>query len=153
MTAEAAPQRCGVVRPHSGEAAPTLRRMQLDRIHITNLEVQGILGIKPEEQEHPQTIRVNATFWVDTRAAAESDDIADAANYRTLTKAMIAHIDQGNPFLVERLVQELVDLCFSTEPRIHEIEMTVEKPGALRYAESVGITIRRSRVDHHDGET
>ncbi|NIS29364.1 MAG: FolB domain-containing protein, partial [Actinobacteria bacterium] len=80
--------------------------MQLDRIHIANLEVQGILGIKPEEQEHPQTIRVNATFWVDTRPAAETDDIAHAANYRTLTKAMIAHIDQGNPFLVERLVQE-----------------------------------------------
>lgn len=121
--------------------------MALDRIHITNLEVQGIIGIKPEEQEHPQTVRVNATFWVDTSPAAASDDIVDAANYRTLTKAMIAHIDQGRPFLVERLVQELADLCFEVEPRIEELEMTVEKPGALRFAESVGITIRRTRVD------
>ena len=125
--------------------------MTLDRIHITNLEVQGIIGIKPEEQEHPQTVRVNATFWVDTSPAAASDDIADAANYRTVTKAMIAHIEQGRPFLVERLVQELADLCFEIEPRIAELEMTVEKPGALRFAESVGITIHRVRVD--DGRT
>jgi FolB domain-containing protein len=121
--------------------------MNLDRIHITNLEVQGIIGINPEEQEHPQTVRVNATLWVDTSQAAVSDDIADAANYRTITKAIIAHIEQGNPFLVERLVQELADLCFATERRVQAVEMTVEKPGALRFAESVGITIHRVRVD------
>jgi D-erythro-7,8-dihydroneopterin triphosphate epimerase len=121
--------------------------MSLDRIHITNLEIQGIIGIKPEEQAHPQRVRINATFWVDTSPAAASDDIADAANYRTLAKAMIAHIEQGRPLLVERLVQELADLCFTTEPRIAELEMTVEKPDALRFAESVGITIRRRRVE------
>lgn len=126
--------------------------MSLDRIHITNLEVPGIIGINPDEQLHPQTVRVNATFWVDTRPAARSDDIADAANYRTITKAMIAHIEAGNPFLVERLVQELADLCLATEPLIREVEITVEKPGALRFAESVGITIRRSRVEAKDEE-
>lgn len=121
--------------------------MPLDRIHITNLEIQGILGIKPEEQANPQTIRVNATMWVDTTPAAKSDDIADAANYRTINKALIGHIEQGKPFLVERLVQELVDIVFQVEPRVEAVEMTVEKPGALRHAESVGITIHRTRVD------
>ena len=48
--------------------------------------------------------------------------------------------------LVERLVQEIADLIFEVEPRIQEVEVTVEKPGALRYARSVGITIHRSRV-------
>lgn len=124
--------------------------MQLDRIHIINLEVQGIIGINPDEREHAQTVRVNTTLWVDTSRAAVTDDIEDAANYRTVTKAMITHIEEGRPFLVERLVQELADLCFETEPRIQAVEITVEKPGALRFAESVGITIRRSRVDPGD---
>ena len=119
----------------------------LDRIRITNVDVMGILGIKPEEQENPQLIRVNATLWVDTRIAAKTDDIADAVNYRTITKAMIAHIEQGRPYLVERLVQELADICFAIDDRVAEVEVTVEKPTALRHAESVGITIRRSRVD------
>ena len=49
--------------------------------------------------------------------------------------------------LVERLVQETADLVFATEPLCQEVEVRVEKPGALRHAKSVGITIRRSRVE------
>jgi FolB domain-containing protein len=118
----------------------------MDRIHITNIEVEGFVGIKPEEQTHRQTIRVNVTLWVDTTRAAASDDIADAVNYRTVTKAVVAHIEAGRPLLVERLVQELADLCLATDDRIAEVEVSVEKPDALRDAESVGITVHRRRT-------
>jgi len=120
--------------------------MKLDRIHITDLSVQGILGIKPDERVNPQEILVNATLWVNTEPAAKSDDIADAINYRTIAKAMIAIIDAGTPMLVERLVAELAEICLETDPRVQAVEVTVEKPGALRHARSVGITIYRSRV-------
>lgn len=119
----------------------------MDRIHIKDLSVSGILGIKPDERVNEQEILVNATLWADTRAAARSDDIDDAVNYRTITKAMIAHIREGKPMLVERLVAELVQICFDTDPRVAEVELSVEKPGALRHARSVGITIRRRRGD------
>jgi D-erythro-7,8-dihydroneopterin triphosphate epimerase len=117
----------------------------LDRIHIKDLVVPGILGIKPDERINPQDILVNATLWADTRTASVTDDIDDAVNYRTITKRLIAHIEQGEPMLVERLVAELVDICFESDDRITAVEMTVEKPGALRYARSVGVTIHRMR--------
>ncbi len=120
--------------------------MELDRILIKDLSVSGILGIKPDERVNEQEILVNAVLWADTRPAAASDDIADAVNYRTVAKALIAHIEQGKPMLVERLVQELVDICFDLEPRISRVEMRVEKPGALRHARSVGISITRQRT-------
>ncbi len=120
--------------------------MQLDRILIKDLSVPGILGIKPDERVNEQEILVNAVLWADTRPASVSDDIDDAVNYRTITKALIAHIRGGKPMLVERLVQELVNICFDLEPRIMRVEMTVEKPGALRYAKSVGISIVRDRL-------
>lgn len=119
--------------------------MQLDRIHITDLVVTGIIGINPDERINRQEIRVNAVLSIDTRAAAVSDDISDAVNYRTISKAIIAHIEGGEPMLVERLVQEIADICMSDE-RVKHVEVTVEKPGALRHARSVGITITRSRV-------
>ncbi|PJF46210.1 MAG: hypothetical protein CUN48_14965, partial [Candidatus Thermofonsia Clade 3 bacterium] len=56
----------------------------LDRIIIKNLLVRGIIGINPDERVNRQDIRVNLTMWADTRAAAASDDIADAVNYRTV---------------------------------------------------------------------
>ena len=122
--------------------------MALDKVHIIDLTVTGIIGIKPDERINPQQILVNATMWVDTAPAAVSDDIADAANYRTISKAIVAHIERGNPMLVERLVQELADLILAIEPRVELVEVKVEKPGALRDARSVGISIHRSRVDN-----
>ncbi len=122
----------------------------LDRIHIIDLSVTGIVGINPDERVNPQEILVNATMWVDTSSAAASDQINDAANYRTISKAIIAHIEDGEPMLVERLVQEIADLIFAAESRVQEVEVRVEKPGALRHARSVGITIHRSRVELED---
>ena len=106
---------------------------QLDRVHITDLLVRGIVGIKPDERVNRQDILVNATLWADTRAAAESDDIDDAVNYRTIAKAMIRHIEEGEPLLVERLAAELVEICFS-DPKVEAAEVRLEKPGALRFA-------------------
>lgn len=117
---------------------------ELDRIHITDLVVPGIVGIKPDERVKKQDVRINATLWVDTRPAAASDDIVDAVNYRTVTKAMIAHVESGEPMLVERLASELAAIALDSDERIKEVEITVEKPGALRFADSVGITVRRS---------
>jgi dihydroneopterin aldolase/D-erythro-7,8-dihydroneopterin triphosphate epimerase len=120
--------------------------MWLDKIQITDLVVSGIIGINPDERINKQDIKVNATLWVDTRAAAISDDIDDAVNYRTITKTIIGHIEAGKPLLVERLVGEIADICLYDQ-RVQQVEVTVEKPGALRSARSVGITIMRSRVD------
>jgi dihydroneopterin aldolase/D-erythro-7,8-dihydroneopterin triphosphate epimerase len=122
-----------------------------DRIHIRDLVVSGILGIKPDERIHRQDILVNATLWTDTRDAAATDDIADAVNYRTITKQLIAFIEQSEPMLVERLVAELAEICLDADQRVEAVEMTVEKPGALRHARSVGITIYRTR-DGGDGD-
>ena len=118
---------------------------EFDRIRIMDLVVAGIVGINPDERVNKQDVLVNATLWVDTRQAAKSDDIDDAVNYRTVTKAMIAHVESGEPMLVERLVAELADICLGADERIREVEVTVEKPGALRHARSVGITIRRTK--------
>lgn len=117
----------------------------MDRVLIRDLLVRGIVGIKPDEREHEQDLLVNVTMWADTRPAARSDDIGDAVNYRTVAKALIAHIRDGSPHLVERLAAELVDVCFRTDERISEVELSVEKPGALRFARSVGVTVRRTR--------
>lgn len=119
----------------------------LDRIFIRDLLVRGIVGIKPDEQANPQDILINVTLWANTRSAAASDNIDDAINYRTISKAIIAHIEQGRPYLVERLAAELAQICFETDSRIQAVELTVEKPTALRFAGSVGLTIYRQRPE------
>ena len=125
----------------------TLLDSQLDTIFIRDLLVRGIVGINPEERANRQDILVNATLWVDTRAPGLSDNIEDTVNYRTATKAMIAHIEGNGPYLVEKLAADLVRICLETDDRIVGVELTVEKPGAVRFARSVGLTIRRTRQE------
>jgi dihydroneopterin aldolase/D-erythro-7,8-dihydroneopterin triphosphate epimerase len=119
----------------------------LDKVFIRDLLVRGIVGINPDERKNRQDVLVNVTMWVDTRPAAASDDIADAANYKTVSKALIQHIELAQPLLVERLAADLAQICFETDGRIQAVELTVEKPTALRFARSVGLTIYRERKD------
>ncbi len=122
---------------------PDLSR--LDQVFIKDLLVRGILGINPEERVNRQDILVNVIMWADTRPAARSDAIADAVNYRTVAKAIIDHIETGQPYLVERLVEEIAGICFAADARVQAVEVSVEKPGALRFARSVGVSIFRTR--------
>ena len=80
--------------------------MPLDQIFISDLLVRGIIGINPDERVNEQDININVVMWADTSRAAQTDDIYDAVNYRTITKRIIAHITNGEPMLVERLVDE-----------------------------------------------
>ena len=73
--------------------------------------------------------------------------IGDTVNYRTAAKAIIQHIEEGRPLLVERLAMELAQICLESDEKIEAVELTVEKPGAVRFAASVGLTIFRKRDD------
>ncbi len=119
----------------------------MDHIFIRDLLVRGIVGINEDERSNQQDIVINVTMSVDTARAAASDDIADAVNYRTVAKAIIAHVEKGSPMLVERLAEEIANLCLAADPRIADVEVDVEKPGALRFAESVGVSIHRVRKE------
>lgn len=120
---------------------------KLDRTFIKDLLVRGIIGINAEERINQQDILINATLWADTRKAGETDNVDFAVNYRTAAKAIIAHIEANQPLLVERLVADLVRICMETNDAIQAVEMTVEKPGAVRFAQSVGVTIFRTRTE------
>ena len=120
---------------------------ELDKIHIRDLTVHAIIGINPLERTNPQDVVVNATLFVDTRQAGVSDKMDDSVNYSTITKAMYAHIDSSAPGLVERLVADLARICFQADDRIQEVEITAGKPGAVTFARSVGVTIRRTRAE------
>jgi len=118
---------------------------KLDRIQIKDLLVRGILGINPDERKNRQDILINVTLWADTRPAAASDAIADAVNYKTINKAILAHVEKGAPMLVERLAAEIAGIAIGSDERVQAVEVSVEKPTALRFARSVGITIHRTR--------
>jgi FolB domain-containing protein len=118
----------------------------MDRIQIKDLMLRTIIGINEEERRNRQDVLINITLYADTRPAGRSDDIVDAVNYRTLTKQVIALVESSEFFLVEKMAAEIATICLR-EPRVERVRVSVEKPGALRFARSVGVTIERGRDD------
>ena len=118
--------------------------MQEDRILIKDLLLRGIIGINDWEREKPQDILINVTLFCDLRPAGESDDIADAVNYRTITKQIIQHVENSQRFTVETLAADIARICLEAQG-VQRARVRVEKPGALRFARSVGVEIERKR--------
>ena len=115
-----------------------------DRIHIEGLLLRCHLGTNDWEREQKQDVLLTITLTTDTRAAGRSDRIEDTVNYRSLTKQIIEHVEASSFYLVEALAESIAALCLG-DPRVAAAEVRVEKPGALRFARSVGVTITRAR--------
>jgi D-erythro-7,8-dihydroneopterin triphosphate epimerase len=117
-----------------------------ERIEIHDLLIRGIIGINDDERVNLQDVVIDLTLETDLRAAGESDDIEDAVNYRTIVKDVIDLVENAKFFLVERLAARIAEVCLSDE-RVDRAIVSVRKPGAIRFARTVGVTIERSRDD------
>lgn len=118
-----------------------------DCIEIRDLMVRAIVGINDEERVNRQDVVINLTIWSDLRDSGRTDDIDDTINYRTLAKLVIELVEESSFFLVEKLATEIAMLSLEFSESIERIQVKVEKPGAIRFARSVGVTIERTRDD------
>ena len=116
----------------------------MDKIIISDLLVRGIIGINDSERVNEQDILINITLQSDTRKAGLSDTLTESVNYRTVAKAVIAHAQSAKRFTVEALAEDIAAICLQ-QPGVHIATVRVEKPGAVRYARSVGVEIERKR--------
>jgi len=119
---------------------------RLDRIYIRDLLVRCILGIYPDERREKQDIIANITLHADLRAAGKSDSIEDTINYKVIKKEILTMIQQSEYFLIEKLVEEIAAIALK-DPLVQQVDVSVDKPGALRFARSVAVEISRTRAD------
>lgn len=117
-----------------------------DRIYIRDLVMRCIIGIEPHEREHTQDVSINIAMHVDLRRPGQSDQIEDTVNYKTIKNQIVTMVQTSQFFLVECLAQKIADICLG-DPRVQQVEVTLDKPGALRYARSVAVHIVRQQQD------
>ena len=113
-----------------------------DRILVKDLLLRCIIGIHDWEREKKQDVLVNIELEADCGPAGRSDDFNDAVDYRALTKRVISLIETSGFYLVEKMAEEIAILCLE-DPRVEVARVRVEKPGALRFARSVGVEVER----------
>ena len=117
---------------------------KFDQIHIKDLLLRAIIGINADERTKRQDALINITLYANLHSSGRTDELRDTVNYRTITKHIIAMVESSSFYLVERLAEEIAVLCL-VDPKVMGAKIRVEKPGALRFARSVGVEIFRSR--------
>jgi FolB domain-containing protein len=116
----------------------------MDKVFIKDLLVRGIIGIRDWERKKPQDILINVTVFADTTQAGDTDDIAHSVDYSDLAKKIQSHAETSERLTVEALASDLAKICLELPP-VKKVIVRVEKPGAVRFAKSVGVEIERRR--------
>ena len=115
----------------------------MDKIFITALTAEAIIGIYDWEREVKQRLEVDLEMWVDLSAAAKSDAIEDTLNYKSVAKRVLAFVEASRFKLVEALASEIARIVVE-EFKVARVRVTVHKPGAIRHSKDVGVIVERA---------
>lgn len=109
-------------------------------IKIKNLRLRTFIGIKDDEINNKQDVIINARIHYSAADAANSDNMDNALNYRTITKKIIALVEQQRFSLLEKLTADVLAIA-SEHSAVKYAEVEIDKPHALRFADSVSLTL------------
>jgi len=116
----------------------------MDKVIIKDLVARGVIGVYDWERAKPQEILINITLYGDLSKAGETDDIEDSINYKTVAKGAQALAENCERLTVEALANDIALFCLETKG-VLKVIVRVEKPGAVRFADSVGVEIERGK--------
>ena len=111
---------------------------------VKNLRVSGILGVNQEERGVERQILINVRIEYDAGKAVITDAVEDALDYKHLRDCIVKVIQGTKHKLLETLA-DAIARELATDARISKLDLEVDKPNALRLAESVAAVIHWER--------
>jgi len=115
-----------------------------DRIFLRGLEVECIIGFIEWERRIKQTVVIDLELPADCARAAQTDEVVDTLDYKSVAKRVIAFVQASEFKLVESLAHRLA-LVVLDEFGIEWVRLSINKPGAIRGSRDVGVAIERTR--------
>lgn len=118
--------------------------MDYDKIYIRDLLLRCIIGFNDDERREKQDVIVNVVLYADLTEPCRTDNVVDSVDYKTVKKNIIAMVEASSFLLIERLAEEIAGICLA-HPFVRMAQVTVDKPGALRFSKSVAVEIMRRK--------
>ena len=109
-------------------------------IRIKNLRLRTYIGINDDEIRNKQDVVVNVKMHYDAARATDTDNMQDALNYKTVTKAIIKLVEDNRFSLLEKLTADVLAIA-AQHDWVTFAEVEVDKPHALRFSDSVSLTL------------
>lgn len=118
------------------------RKTLMDKIFLTELKVDTIIGIWEWERRIRQTVIIDLEMSADIARAAATDDVADTLNYKSVAKRVQNFVADSSFQLVETLAERIASIV-RDEFDVAWVRVRVNKPGAIRGSRDVGVLIER----------
>ena len=121
----------------------------MDRITLSSMRYEGLLGASEEERSVPQMVEIDLVVEADLSAAAASDALADTVDYAPLVRLTERTVEGGTFRLLEGLAGALARDALALSPAIAAVTVRVRKLAvpmdvSMDHAE---VEMRRERDD------
>lgn len=111
---------------------------------VEGLEVGARVGVYPHEQGILQRLIIDIAASVDLEPAARTDALEDALDYDRIADICRAVVGAQHHRLIETVAVRIASEVKAAFPeRVSEVEVRVQKPGAVPGARTVAVTVRR----------
>ena len=109
------------------------------KLELNGIDVDCIIGERPDERTHSQRLRVDVVLTIDDKSA-ETDELADTVEYAALTERIRAALVAAKCRMIERAAKVVADLCLA-DAKISAAKVRVVKSGAIPHLESAAAVI------------
>ncbi len=116
----------------------------MDIVFINDLRVKTVIGIFDWERKIKQTLRIDLEMGGDIRAAAKSDAIDDAIDYKAVSDCLKRLAEESKAQLVETLAERMA-VTVLKEFKIPWLKLTMNKINAVSGVSGVGVIIERGK--------
>ncbi len=114
----------------------------MDTVYIRGLKADAVIGVYDWERSIRQALVIDLELASDNRAAAATDAIEQAVDYDAISGRVLAYVRDSEFQLIETLAERLAELVLR-EFDVSWLRIEVAKPGAVKEADSVSVSIER----------
>ena len=116
-------------------------------VFIKDFIIEEIIGIHKREKIKKQKIKFNIVIDVDRNTLPNEEDIKSIIDYEKITNKLENLTKNKKYNFLESLAEDSFKEIFE-DKRINSATIKIEKPEAIKNAESVGVEVFKTRKDY-----
>ena len=116
-------------------------------VFIKDFIIQEIIGIHEHEKTKKQKIKFNIVVNVDQNTVPDEKDIKSIVDYEKITNKLENLVKNKKYNFLESLAEDSFKEIFE-DKRINSVKIKIEKPDAIKNADSVGVEVFKNRSDY-----
>jgi len=130
------------------ELKPDNKKSSIRRtVFIKDFIIQEIIGIHEHEKTKKQKIKFNIVVNVNQNTVPDEKDIKSIVDYEKITNKLENLAKNKKYNFLESLAEDSFKEIFE-DKRINSVKIKIEKPDAIKNADSVGVEVLKNRNDY-----